>query len=285
MNSLVQSGNFERLSRIYLPETLIHIGMYDTKTKEARLVTHSEYQLLTVADYQKYLKNTKGLHIIDDKAKPQEHKPAGFIRYQLHGANEHLAMNPQEDSYADALIRPTTDEDYLEALSNGQLDERHIVKQYVISDKTSVAAVADFKRLLKKQLPQATLPKDDLDNTVLFQTFIPFYRRTIVKAAIIGRPVVYSGSADLPKFLKIFSYLTQPNVVVERLDHNFHVVDGRALFDRLMVQAQLKDGKRDQRIPLVDDVDGRNRRVVDVQNADPKTNKVISVHQFDAVLG
>ncbi|WP_288528781.1 hypothetical protein [uncultured Secundilactobacillus sp.] len=280
LESFQQSGNFERLARIFLPETAVHIAQIDTTAKTAFWIGNPQAQLNTYADFERYLAQPD-VHLIDDTHEVKRYTAGDFMRNVL-AINEvsDLLILPAEPTDADRLVAPKTDNQVLREVLPEAVFPQLDIETYCISAAGTFEIVRQFEMRLQRHLKGVKLPDNAMIRTRLYQTFITAYRMPILKASASGRPMIYSAT---PQVLAVLKFLMNPDVVVEKVG-SFERVDGPELFNRVMNEADLTNAQSQTRMPVMEDLAGTKRTTVTVDNfVSPSNHTVRSQHVFDVL--
>lgn len=245
--------NFERLSRILLPKTITKVAKLNAEKSELKILKNNNLNIKTVNDFKDFIKNTKGLHIMEDSSN-KDIEPNELLTKYLH-------LDTKEEQPEIILTTDNSDVhtivngDYLDSVNNGS-DIRPIV--YTITHKDSFKAAKEFKKMVL-----SSFDKEDVywpDNSIvgerllteIYQYILIMYRRISVKASAASYPVVVTDD-NINQTLDVIDAIRNPNMVIETFKEKFEKVNNETAFQMIYESSKSindKNGNETQKFEL-----------------------------------
>lgn len=304
LDALVETGDFERISRLILPQTLIHIlSTVPRNVDDTSLVTyflhHSPENISSIDDLGKFI-NSNNIHITSDISDNVD--KATFINNFIDNRDASFVQEDDDSNYEE----PISDGYWMNQVTeNITMPVERQIDQFVLTTKLANDVADKFVKQVHAAFgDKALLPVTERQKMYLYQMFIPFYRITVAKTSLNNLPVIYPldpliVSLDQQKQVDaVFDGAVQTLAaignnegskfghIIEKFDadNKIESVKGTKVFRWLMSCGSVKDPDDYSKtsFPTRDDPGITNRYRLDM-NDQGDDGKITAYYKFDVI--
>lgn len=249
VKKLVESGNFERLSRFLMPYTLNKVLAYDTRKNITTVFYNNNRKYINsnpFNDTLKYMVDSKNLTLISDHAE-YPINPNALIDDIFNHRKSEVVLKDIKDSYIDEVETPISDREWLKYSTDNSMKGK-LPHHYLLSSRKSYNLVKKFEKAIIKEIPNVQIPKDEATKTWLYSMIFNDFRLTTAKVSTTSKPVIYTDRVENTEtVLKCIS--DSKNCVIEDWDKDIKVVDNQKVINFILKQSKVTN---DPKLPISD---------------------------------
>lgn len=251
LTELVDSGNFERICRFLMPQTLTQVMEYDTIKNEATIFYDPNREYIKDSPFNdviNFLEETD-LHLISSHS-TKEIDQKELIDELFNDKKAKVILKEISDDYTKQWISPVSETQWAREMTDIN-DEKLLPHHFLMTATDTFDVVAQFEKELSLKIKDSVIPTDEGMKTFIYQMMFYGYRLTAAKVSKLSKPVIYSDRLD--KTEEILTMIANPNIsIMEDWDKDMKIVRNEDVMSFIDKQSTLVN---DPKLPLSDLLD------------------------------